>query len=99
MSNVNAKAIAQAALHAGIIPKAVEESIMGANARSDANYILFIHLYQQVNLNGLREFCRITKAATGYSKMIDFGKELQRKLDKVTANDVMYLCIQDHGQL
>ena len=86
MSNVDAKAIAQAARHADIISESVESDILiVAKTKDTANYTLFDHLRSQATLKDLTELCRIMKAATGYSKMIDFGKKLQRKLDKVTA--------------
>ena len=97
MSNVDAKAIAQAARHTDIISESIESDIIGAKTKDAANYTLFEHLHSQATLKDLRELCRIMKGTTSCSKTIDFGKKLQSKLDKVTANDVMYLCIQDHG--
>ena len=88
VSNVDAKAIAQAARHAKIISESVESDIIGAKAKNDANCSLFQHLHSQATLEDLTKLCRIMKATTGCSKMISFGAKLQSRLGKVTAYNV-----------
>lgn len=83
MGNVDAKAIARAALNDGIIPESVQSDILGAKAKDAANYILFEHLRSQAKLEDLRKLCKIMTEAKGCSKMMDFGKKLRSRLDKV----------------
>ena len=96
MNNVNAQAIARVAKRRDVISEKVRNKILAAEAMDDANDILFEHLCSQATLEDLRTLCSIMKEAKGYSNMISFGAELQRWLEEVAGNDVMYLCLQDH---
>ena len=48
------------------------------------------------NTRGPTNFVQHHEETEGYSKMISFGAELQRRLEEVSDNDVMHLCLQDH---
>ena len=96
MNNVNAQAIARVAKRYDVISEKVRNKILAAEAKDDANDILFEHLCSQATVEYLRTLCNIMKEAKGYSNMISFGAELQRRLEEVSGNDVMHLCLQDH---